>query len=74
MMKDTQNFKGMDAREGIRPMNRPMPMSNPVGLKTAMNNTFSGMPAYPNQYVFEGMGNTPLRPGEMRNVKGDDCP
>lgn len=64
---DVQDFKAKDAYACKRPMNEPMPMSNPVGLKMAMNNTFSGMPAYPNTYVFEGMGNEPMRPGDLRN-------
>ena len=69
---DVQNFKGSNAYECIRPMNTPMPMSNPKGLKMAMNNTFSGMPAYPNTYVFEGITEQPFRPGEMRMSKKDD--
>lgn len=63
---NTQNFIGC-GQELIRPMNTPMPMSNPMGLKTAMNNTFHGMPAYPNTYVFEGITPEPMRPGDMRN-------
>jgi len=81
MMKDgmpakgnTQDFKARDAYACKRPMNTPMPMSNPVGLKMAMHNTFDGMPAYPNTYVFEGITREPMRPGEMREREGDDCP
>ncbi len=61
MAKDTQDFKANNAYNCKRPMNQPMPMSNPVGIEMAMNNTFHGMPAYPNQYIFEGITQKPLR-------------
>jgi len=61
MAKNTQDFKATNAYACNRPMNTPMPMSNPKSLQMAMNNTFHGMPAYPNQYVFEGITQEPLR-------------
>ena len=64
---DVQNFKASNAQCIVYEKDTPMPMHNPMGLKMAMNNTFHGMPNCPNTYVFEGMTQEPMRPGEMRN-------
>ena len=50
----TQNFNGA-GQHIIKPSHAPMPMHNPQTMKMAMGNTFEGMPAYPNQYICEGI-------------------
>lgn len=51
----TQNFKGSNATHIINPSHANMPMSRPQTMKMAQGNTFQGMPAYPNQTIFEGL-------------------
>ncbi len=57
---NVQDFSGC-GQHIIKPSHADMPKANPQSYQMAMNNTFHGMPAYPNQYVFEGTTQEPLR-------------
>jgi len=51
---NVQDFNGANAKHIITPSHAPMPMHAPQTMLMAQNNTFQGMPAYPNQYICEG--------------------